>query len=384
MKSSPGFSRSLPIPEDVSSKNKVAKKRNKIISVPVIVASVTVSTVVIISVAIPCLYLLQYNKSSACVCQLGALNQSINENYLTNKRMEEIRQGYTRQLKTNIIDYLAIKRKLQQYISYALNASQKLPPAQNFSCADIQMKDSALSSGYYWIESANGSSIRVYCDMTRMCGGVTGGWMRVAELNMTRTSSRCPPSLCLNIAHPRACRICSHLGACSLDIYPVGVSYSRVCGRVIGYQKGTPDAFSMTYSNGMDGVDFSYGNPRKNIWAFAAAVSETNYIYSENICRCINQNDANIPAPPIYFENYYFCDTGLLKLSLNPSYVTSDPLWDGAGCGSRNTCCSFNNPPWFYRELPHPTADDIEMRVCRDETRINEDIAIEVIDVYVQ
>ena len=74
MKTSQGFLRSLPIPEDVST---IAKKRNKIISVPVIVASVTVSTVVIISVAIPCLYLLQYNKSSACICQLGVLNQSI-------------------------------------------------------------------------------------------------------------------------------------------------------------------------------------------------------------------------------------------------------------------------------------------------------------------
>ena len=327
------------------------KKRNKIISVPVTVTSVTVSTVVIVSVAIPCLYLLQYNKSSACVCQLGVLNQSINENYLTNKTMEEIRQGYTRQLKTNIIDYLAIKRKLQQYISYALNASQKSPPAQNFSCADIQMKDSAISSGYYWIELTNGSSIRVYCDMTRTCGGVTGGWMRVAELNMMRTSSQCPPNLCLNIAHPRACRICSHLGACSLDIDPMGASYSRVCGRVIGYQMGTPNAFSIAHSNGLDGVHITYGNPRKHIWAFAAAISETFYIFSDSTCPCINQNDAKIPSPPSLFENYYFCDTSLLRPSFNPSYVTSDPLWDGAGCGSRSTCCSFNNPPWFYREF---------------------------------
>jgi lipocalin len=31
--------------------------------------------------------------------------------------------------------------------------------------------------------------VRVYCDMTMSCGGVTGGWMRVAELDMSLTNS---------------------------------------------------------------------------------------------------------------------------------------------------------------------------------------------------
>ncbi len=52
-----------------------------------------------------------------------------------------------------------------------------------------------------------------------------------------------------------------------------------------------------------------------------------------------------------------------------------DPLWDGTGCGPLNTCCTFNNPPWFYKELPEPTTDDIEMRVCNDQGSTNEDIA---------
>ena len=39
-------------------------------------------------------------------------------------------------------------------------------------------------SGYYWVRASNGSTVRVYCDMTRSCGGVTGGWMRVAELDI--------------------------------------------------------------------------------------------------------------------------------------------------------------------------------------------------------
>ena len=59
-------------------------------------------------------------------------------------------------------------------------------------------------------------------------------------------------------------------------------------------------------------------------------------------------------------------------------------MWDGAGCGPLNTCCSFNDPPWFYKQLPQPTTDDVEMRVCRDALAVNEDIAIETAEIYVQ
>ena len=61
-----------------------------------------------------------------------------------------------------------------------------------------------------------------------------------------------------------------------------------------------------------------------------------------------------------------------------------DPLWDGAGCGSVNDCCTFNSPPWFFRVLDEPYTDDIIMRVCRDEIRGNEDIAIQMIEILVQ
>ncbi len=34
----------------------------------------------------------------------------------------------------------------------------------------------SLPSGYYWVRASNGSAaVRVYCDVTRSCGGVTGG-----------------------------------------------------------------------------------------------------------------------------------------------------------------------------------------------------------------
>ena len=65
-------------------------------------------------------------------------------------------------------------------------------------------------------------------------------------------------------------------------------------------------------------------------------------------------------------------------------FYLDDPLWDGAGCGPENTCCSLNTPPWFHRQLPQPTTDSIEMRLCIDEGSGSEDILIEQIEIYVQ
>ncbi len=47
-------------------------------------------------------------------------------------------------------------------------------------------------------------------------------------------------------------------------------------------------------------------------------------------------------------------------------------------------CCSFNNPPWFYKRLPQTTTDDIEVRVCRDGESNMEDVAVELIEIYIQ
>ena len=62
----------------------------------------------------------------------------------------------------------------------------------------------------------------------------------------------------------------------------------------------------------------------------------------------------------------------------------SMPLWDGAGCGQFNTCCTFNSPPWFLKEMSPSTNDGIEMRLCADQTRNNEDITFETLELYVQ
>ena len=49
-------------------------------------------------------------------------------------------------------------------------------------------------------------------------------------------------------------------------------------------------------------------------------------------------------------------------------------------CTGSDECCTI---PYFLKTLPQPTTDDIEMRVCRNERRNNEDIAIETVEIYV-
>ena len=53
------------------------------------------------------------------------------------------------------------------------------------SCRDIYNYNMASrgQSGYYWIKTDQ--VYRVYCDMELTCGGIRGGWMRIANIDTT-------------------------------------------------------------------------------------------------------------------------------------------------------------------------------------------------------
>ena len=241
-------------------------------------------------------------------------------------------------------------------------------------------------SGYYHVFSSNGSTMRVYCDMNKTCGNVTGGWMRVTSLDMRQRSSQCPSGLCLNTTTPRTCRRCNNRNQISplpLVTYHVGVSYSKVCGRLIAYQVGTPDGFSPDFSVGFDGVSLTYGWSVESIWSFVGVFQENYDSLPLHVCPCMDPKDDRIAKPPSFVSNHYFCDTAT-KLSNEGTFYSHDPLWDGQGCSGQNQCCSFNSPPWFHRELPDLTTEPIVMRVNLDENSLNEDIAVERFDLYVQ
>ena len=259
------------------------------------------------------------------------------------------------------------------------------------SCKEILQLASQSPSGLYWIRGTDNGPKHMYCDMERSCKGVAGGWMRLASIDMTDTSSNCPSGL-RTLTTPR--RLCArNIGdpEYSFTFSVKGVQYSRVCGKIIGYQTGSPDAFWQYNHNGqrsvdsryVDGISLTHGrSPRKHIWTFAAAVHEHNSAHVD-VCPCTNTRSSSPPAVPGFVGHDYFCDTGC-ENTWQPIFYGDDPLWDGAGCGQYNTYCSWNSPPWFLKNISPPATDDIEMRLFVDEPQSNEDISIESLELYVQ
>ena len=329
-----------------------------------------------------------YQQSSQQNASVGKITQQLNtsvnmiyqqlnqQNTLIDSAYQQLRQEYTalddrtQQLNTST----------QLLFNFLEGPGGQYPFHPAASCAALPPSS---PSGYYWVRASNGSAVSVYCDMTLSCGGVTGGWMRVAELDMTNSSHQCPSGLRQrNDTGKRTCvPFDSSSATCSSVTFLVNTfSYSKVCGRIIGYQYASTNAFNYnrnidTYY--VDGVSLTHGNPRQHIWTFAAAADEN------NICPCTNTSTPSTESPPEYVGNDYFCDTGSRTYS-SGTFYSEDPLWDGAGCGPLSSCCSFNNPPWFYKQLSQHTTDDIEMRVCRNQGASNEDIALEMVDVFIQ
>ena len=264
------------------------------------------------------------------------------------------------------------------------------------SCKDVPQ---GSPSGDYWIQADETSSpVQVYCDMNRTsCNcNTTGGWMRVANLDMTDPNQNCPAGFQQVVRTSAPLRTCgrsrSGSGGCTSIRFPTyGVKYSHVCGLVIGYQDGSPDAFGRYFASRetaidsiyVDGVSLTHGqSPRKHIWTFVGALQETGPdINRISLCPCTQLDVPYIGTIPSIVGQDYFCDTGSRSVWSNIFYP-DDPLWDGHGCGSNSTCCEFNNPPWFCKQLPQPTTDDIELRLCGDEPTDNEDTPLEQVEIY--
>ena len=225
------------------------------------------------------------------------------------------------------------------------------------------------------------------------CG--TGMWKQIAFLNMSDPSEQCPRGWrgysSDSTNGVRCCgRPVTDRSSCPAVFYGTnGYRYSKVCGRAIGYQQGSPDGFASIVNaepstetvNGIyvDGVSVTHGNPRTHIWTFAVGVHELGSSGNQHNCPC----DGGASPPP-FVKNNYFCETGddTPNVELHRFYY-EDPLWDGFDCHN-TTCCHKNSPPWFKVQLTSPTTDDIEVRICGDQRTGDEDSPISLLEIYVQ
>ena len=298
--------------------------------------------------------------------------------------------------------YTSLVRSLQECAN-ALKPSQCIQPCPlPSSCKDIKENWPDSPPGYYHIGGTKPSYI--YCNMEELCGS-NEGWTRVGYLDMSDPSEVCPTGFRLYQSNGvRACgRPDSSVGSCQSVQFPSnGISYSQICGRVVGYQYSSPDAlYPGRYQNEIygsvidtshtsinsyyvDGISLTHGSPRQHVWTFVAGLQENiNPIDGRYQCPC-SVGSKQLPSVQSFVGNEYFCESGLDEQWIANTPYFSDPLWDGKQCGSlEQECCQASGLPWFHKVLSSTTTDYIELRVCADEETDNEDVPVEKFEIYV-
>ena len=209
------------------------------------------------------------------------------------------------------------------------------------------------------------------------CG--PGLWTQVFSLNVSNEDQSCPGDW--NSQTCKSIRGCggSYRSCQSAFSNEINTAYNKVCGRIIGTGSETPDVFLRLISgqttiedNYLDGVSVTHGAPgsRTHIWSFGAGHLSP----SHSPCPCENSDRIEAPLPPSEVGENYFCT----------STLSCDRLWSGSDCNTASSCCSFHNPPYFSVQLPTPTTDQIELRICIDEGESNDMVLVLFAEVYVQ
>ena len=239
------------------------------------------------------------------------------------------------------------------------------------SCRDILQRFPASFSGYYLIRLNNGYYVYTYCDMTMKCGGITGGWSRLAYLNIHEPGAQCPTGL-KQKHDPLSCARSEIEGGCSSVMYTIGpMPYTHICGKINGIQYRGLDGFTKYTSirpknptiddNYVDGISLTYGNAgsRSHIWTFVASP-----------CSLSEQ------SIPQFVGNHYSFDGG----TPGTGPIFEGLLWDEHQCPFSPA----GSEPWFYRKLPQNSFDGIEMRLCRDQDSADENLLIQHVEIFVQ
>ena len=267
------------------------------------------------------------------------------------------------------------------------NGSSLFNSIRPVSCKDIKAVQPNSPTGYYHVNSRN-----IYCNMERLCS-TEGGWTRLAYLDMSDNTQNCPSGLqAWFTGGIRVCRREGNDAGCRSIKFPTnGISYTQICGRVIGYQKGTTDGVNTDINNinyaYIDGVSITRGSPRQHVWSYISGLTSHPTSSQSLVCPCNSNAGTNNKVQEFVGEHHY-CESGSTKKNTGNNYFNiSDPLWDGNDCLSREApCCSSPNMlPWFFRDYGNATSytDYLELRVCGDQVWSNEDTPVQLYEIYV-
>ena len=137
--------------------------------------------------------------------------------------------------------------------------------------------------------------------------------MRVAHIDMTQPNQDCPAGFRKVTASGKT--MCGGQGSqcISTTFSPHGLQYTRVCGRITGYQFYTTDGFgpyirfgASIDGNFVDGIVLTHGSPKTHIWTFASGYSQ----YNTDPSGCPCNDDSYTHSLPPYVGNDYFCESG--------------------------------------------------------------------------
>ena len=116
--------------------------------------------------------------------------------------------------------------------------------------------------------------------------------------------------------------------------------FQHFCGKVIGYQKGSPSAFiggtRSLERDYLEGISITYGKPRKHLYSLAVGLTATFALYQESNCPCSKYLGR---LPPAYVHDDYYCDSGNPGAPTVDKFYPDNPLWDGEGCSMDYSCC---------------------------------------------
>ena len=144
-----------------------------------------------------------------------------------------------------VLLFLAQSGTAQEQDSWPVNVPQVTIEGRNAGiCPSAAVTEQAINSTKEEIHSILRDTVVPVLDARACrtpCGGP--GWRRIAHLDMSDPDQQCPSNWRLITTPVRACGRTS--SACDSAVFPSnGASYSRVCGRINAFQKGTHDAFN--------------------------------------------------------------------------------------------------------------------------------------------
>ena len=213
------------------------------------------------------------------------------------------------------------------------------------------------------------SKIRASQMAIQECGIYNSSWRQIIHIDMTDYDhkARCPYNLCTEFNE----RIGCYKGGC-IGFKRNIEKYTRVCGRVSGYQLGdtrgfisaqnfTPDINVSTHY--ADGVLITGDNYREHLWSYVADTTKIN-------CPC---GGANLVPRPIF--NSYHCNVESTKIGWD------NPLWDRCDAAKYNECCTDRKMHgWFYKNIDQ-SIDSIEVRWCAPK---DGHIVTDILQIWVQ